>query len=161
MTGPYQQAGLSCLTCRVSHYPGRRASVPQGASPNPEKESQKMPYKVYTGQFRMVPVNPSLPRYRSGTSQGSPGHVMPPRQVLFLVLPSFPSWPTLTPLRSPYHRCGTLWNLHQMWLASSPVFSRTPHIWPVTTKKLGKMPRRPALTLRPAASVPAQRPHWQ
>lgn len=80
MTGPYQQAGLSCLTCRVSHYPREGGHpFPKGASPNPERSHRNAVSSAHRAIPCMVPVNPSLPRYRSGTSQGSPeGIVMPP-----------------------------------------------------------------------------------
>lgn len=55
MTGSYQQAGLSCLTCRVSHYPWEEGHpLPKAKGPLPtQKAVTEIPYKVYTGRFRV------------------------------------------------------------------------------------------------------------
>lgn len=151
------QAGLSSLSCKVSHYPWEGGyQSPKVASPN----LVRMDQSHVDGTTRPeVPFSWPLhtPVWdRTGLSWQRRGAALW-RTAVFLVLP-FSSAPC-PPLRS-IHRWETFRNLHQTLTVLRSVFRTPPHNDLPPPKKFEKMPVQPCLTLRPAASVPPRSPHW-
>lgn len=118
------QAGLSSLSCKVSHYPWEGGyQSPKVASPNLVRIDK---FHVDGTTLPVVPFSQSLhtPVWdQPGLSRQHHGATLW-KTAVFLVLP-FISSPS-PPLRSIYG-WGTFWNLYQTLTVLCSVF-RTPHI---------------------------------